>query len=164
MTNAPRPTSPSRYHLTFHTYGTWLPGDDRGWHHRGDGETPRPPSPGLHRWCAAQMDHPALQFTPRQRDVVRGAFLEHCAHRGFPVASIAVQAEHVHLVVTATVPPEALMTSLKGWATRALRRDGLPREQTVWATHGSTRRLVTHRRFDNAVHYDLDDHHREPRG
>ena len=165
MTAPIRPQPPTTYHLTFHTYGTWLPGDDRGWHRRGDGATPRPPAPKLRAWCARRMTCEPLWLSEHQRQIVREAIHEHCAHRGFAVHSLAVQRAHVHVVVTATVAPEALMTSLKGWATRALRKDGLAAEQTVWAEHGSTRRLHTPERCARAIRYDHDDHHarRTPR-
>jgi len=160
MTNPAPSAKPTDYLLTFHTYGTWLPGDDRGWHHRGDGAIPRPPAPGLRAWCERRMNAPPLWFSARQRRIVRDAFREPCARRGFPVHALSVQTAHVHLVVTATVAPEALMASLKGWATRALRSDGLAREQTIWAEHGSTRRLLSDERYDHAIGYTNDVRHR----
>lgn len=159
MTNDAPSKKPSDYHLTFHTYGTWLPGDDRGWHHRGD-SAPRAPEPALHAWCAQRMIAPPLWLSERQRDVVRAAICEHCARRGFALHALTVQRGHVHVTVTATTTPEALMSSLKGWATRALRADGLAREQPVWAEHGSTRRLLSRERKEHAIRYDGDDHHR----
>jgi hypothetical protein len=48
--------------ITWHAYGTWLPGDDRGWTaHRQ--RRPMPPSRALWRHCAAQLRW--VQILPR---------------------------------------------------------------------------------------------------
>jgi hypothetical protein len=60
------------YHVTINTYGTWLPGDPRGFHSRGhrvhsSGDYREPPPErehaGLHRWSkersAASVSLPA---------------------------------------------------------------------------------------------------------
>ena len=153
---------PEDYLLTFHTYGTWLPGDARGWHRRGDGETPRPPAPKLEAWCRRRMVAPALFFTRHQRAIVAASFCTTCAHRGYRVHTVTVQPAHVHVVVTAAAAADDLVAYLKRWATRALRDDGLPADQPVWADHGSTRYLYAPERRVGAARY-VDDHHRPRR-
>ena len=40
MANRPfNADEPIAYFITWTTYGTWLPGDERGWSRKGDGET-----------------------------------------------------------------------------------------------------------------------------
>ena len=155
-----RPPWPDDYHLTLRTYGTWLPGDDRGWRRHGDSGPARPPSPALRAWCERAMVAPPLYLTAQQRRVVEAAVRETCAHRGYTIHALAVQRSHVHVVVRATRAPEVVMADLKRWATRALRRDGLPRAQPVWAEHGSTRYLLSPQRRGRAERYAGDDHHR----
>ncbi len=161
--NAPMEHDASRlwplgYHLTFHPYGTWLPGDDRGWHRHGDGPAHRPPSRALWGWCAERMRARALFFDPARASLVARSIRESCAHREWTIHALSVHADHVHVVVTAAAEAEAVGTYLKKWATRLLRTEGgVSHDQPVWARHGSTRTLVTSRRFRSAVRYVLED-------
>jgi REP element-mobilizing transposase RayT len=154
------PPPPDADHLTLRTYGTWLPGDDRGWRRHGDTGPARPPSPALRAWCERQTVAPPLYQTAPQRRIVEAAVRETCAHRGYMIHALAVQRSHVHVVLRAARAHEFVMADLKRWATRALRRDGLPREQPVWADHGSTRYLLSPQRRGRAERYAHDDHHR----
>ncbi|MFO0606735.1 MAG: hypothetical protein U0324_26415 [Polyangiales bacterium] len=154
------PPGPDDYHLTLRTYGTWLPGDDRGWRRHGDTGPARAPSPALRAWCARQMVAPPLYLNARQRRVVEAAVRETCAHRGYALDAVTVRPAHVHVVLRAARTPEFVMGDLKRWATRALRKDGLPPEQPVWAEHGSTRHLLSPQRRGRAERYAHDDHHR----
>ena len=45
---------PLAYFLTLTTYGTWLPGDDRGWHRKGEPEV-QPPNPFLVEMARSRM-------------------------------------------------------------------------------------------------------------
>jgi hypothetical protein len=44
---------PSTYFITWTTYGTWLPGDTRGWRKTKQGD--QPPQPLLEAWCRNRM-------------------------------------------------------------------------------------------------------------
>ena len=160
MTTRPLSKRPEDYFLTFHTYGTWLPGDARGWHRHGDGAAHRPPAPALERWCRNQMKANPLYFSVPQRQIVRDAVLETCDHRGYPVHALTVQRTHVHVVLTATAAPDRVVADLKRWATRALRENGLPPDQPVWADHGSTRYVYYPDGREGSSRYVFDDHHR----
>jgi hypothetical protein len=62
--------------ITWTTYGTWLPGDGRGWHRRTGGV--QVPRPLLEQWCRAQMKGEAVLLEPHGRQVVEAACREHC--------------------------------------------------------------------------------------
>ncbi len=158
MTTAPR-SRPLAYFLTFHPYGTWLPGDERGWHHRGRSER-LPPAPALAAHCAKHLRYPVVTLTPDWREIVRSAINETCSYRGGLVLALVVERTHVHIVVVAPVAPERVLRDLKAWATRRLRRHGhLLDHPHPWAEHGSTGYLFEERNVQAAIDYVLDDHH-----
>lgn len=147
---------PLGYLLTFSPFGVWLPGDDRGWHHRGDGPAHRAPSRALAGWCAVRLHGRAMFFDEAQRALVATTFRHVCAHRAWSLHALAVQADHVHVVITAPATADAVTQYLKRWATNALRAHGLPQDQRVWAARGNARALVTVQGMQRAIRYVLD--------
>ena len=122
---------PLAYFITFRCYGTWLPGDERGW-------TDRPVSahdvplrshhPGLHPVAEEAMAESPFVLDGPRRGIVDAAIRDVCAHRGWTLHALNVRTNHVHLVVTADSAPEQVMTTLKAWSTRRLREAGLVAE------------------------------------
>ena len=91
------------------------------------------------------------------RAVIEPALRAVCAARGWGLVELNVRTEHIHAVVSGTVKPETILTSLKAAATRELRRAGLVQpEQTVWARHGSTRYLWSEEDVSAARDYVLN--------
>ncbi len=56
------------YFITWTTYGTWLPGDARGWRHKHRG--PQISKPLLERWSRAQMKGEVVLLRPADRCAV----------------------------------------------------------------------------------------------
>ena len=72
-------SDPLAYFLTWTTYGTWLPGDERGWVAK-PGEF-RPPDE-LRRQAAQRiMTEPALTLNAEQRLIVEQTIADHCRIR-----------------------------------------------------------------------------------
>ncbi len=73
-----------------------------------------------------------------------------------------VRTNHVHVVVTADVSPEDVLTQLKAWASRRLNehaglRHAAPDERPRWWTgHGSTKWINDARYLDHAIRYVLE--------
>src|SRR3954470_6743642 len=88
---------PLAYFLTWTTYGTWLPGDERGWVAK-PGE-PRPPDARLEQVCESLLTEPPLFLEPGQRQVVESTIAEHCRIRGWHLHAVAGRTNHVHVVV-----------------------------------------------------------------
>ncbi|MFG0305603.1 MAG: transposase [Phycisphaerales bacterium JB040] len=152
----PRPLA---YLLTWTTYGTWLSGDDRGSVvKRGSHTTPfTEPQRGLSLSDRSKLKHPPIRFRNGQRSAVQTALEEHCAFRSWNVHALNVRTNHVHLVVSASIPPERVMTECKGRATRVLRERGLiGASAKVWTRHGSTRYLNSTESVDGSVRYVRD--------
>ena len=158
--SGPLQTQPLAYFITFRCYGTWLPGDERGW-------TDRPVQP---RDLSLRSGHPDLRSMAQEaiaqvpfvmdhahREAVDVAVRDVCAHRGWTLHALNVRTNHVHLVVSAESTPEQVMTSLKAWSTRRLREAGLIAEGfKPWSRHGSTRYLWRGDQIEAACSYVLD--------
>src|SRR5437762_13804656 len=72
---------PLAYFLTWPTYGTWLPGDERGWVERGHGF--QLPDPVKKLEAAARMTRDACRLDLEQRACVEAKFAEVCRIRAW---------------------------------------------------------------------------------
>ena len=146
---------PLAYFLTWTTYGTWLPGDARGWVHDKDGAwhvDVRGDEPVRVATAQAMMREKPVILTLADRDRVERVIVDSCAVKNWPVHQVSVRTNHVHLVVTAPCQtPEKVMSYLKAWASRGLnKRHG---RRAWWTRHGSTRYLNDERSLDAALRY-----------
>jgi len=95
------------HHVMGNTYGTWLPGDPRGWreaHHRrhveGDYKHPPPPGSGevLYEWCKQHLRRDAVDFTPHERKLALTAFAGALLHYHVELIEMCVGAAHFHIL------------------------------------------------------------------
>ena len=119
--------------LTWTTYGTWLPGDERGFvSPKFEGDTPerRNNEPGrsydegrpdLRRIAENKLAGDPVRLTRAQAEVVRRQFEETARYRGWQLLAGAIMANHVHLVVGVPGDPDpsALLRDFKSYASRA---------------------------------------------
>jgi REP element-mobilizing transposase RayT len=157
----PLVSAPLAYFITFHTYGTWLPGDPRGSvdaQHRTYG-TPYVGSGEEGRFAssARRLIHPPIYLGPEERTVVLRTAQEVCRHRGWELYAVNVQSNHIHIVIRAEHTAERVMHDLKAWSTRRVVEAGL-RERGVhmWVRHGSTRMLWQAKAVRAACAYVLE--------
>ena len=111
---------PLAYYLTWTTYGSWLPGDERGWVAR-PGEFREP---DVQRTDAARrlMTEPPLTLDLEQRRVVEDTIAAHCRIRGWRLHAVNARTQHIHVVVTAPERrPEVVMDQFKAWCTWRLK-------------------------------------------
>ena len=84
----------------------------------------------------------------------RETVVAHTEFRRWELLVVNVRTNHVHLVVSARLDPEADMGQYKAWASRRLREAGLLEGRTrVWTPHGSTKYLWNIEDTRAAVHY-----------
>jgi hypothetical protein len=91
---------PLAFFLTWTTYGSWLPGDERGW-----AEKPgrfREPSSMQTQSARGRMTEPLCRLDAGQRDVVEKTIVDHCRIRGWQLHAVNCRTQHVHVVVTAS--------------------------------------------------------------
>ena len=154
-------SQPLAYFITFSCYGTWLHGDERGSKDRrkynlyGTPEISHTP-----KWSERErplLKNPPVKLSAKRRPVVENAIAEVCAYRRCLLHAVQARTNHVHIVVSANMPPEKIMGSFKSYATRHLRQERLVDIDTkIWSRHGSTRYLWTDEHIEQAVHYVLN--------
>ena len=142
--------------LTWTTYGTWLPGDDRGFvSNVRDGEGPevRHNSPGTEPdakqrglWLSAKsnMKGPAVYLSAEQAAAVLEQLQETSRYRGWELLAVAIMANHIHVVVGVPGDPEpdTLLRDFKSYASRKLNKSfDRPLSETWWTESGSRRKL-----------------------
>ena len=100
------------YFLTWATYGTWLPGDERGWveYRRGW----QLPDPVRKLEAQARMTEDACRLDAEQRDVVHRQIAETCKIRGWQLHAVNCRSNHLHVVLTADREPEIVRSSKRG--------------------------------------------------
>jgi hypothetical protein len=125
---------PLAYFLTWPTYGTWLPGDERGWvqYHRG----PQLPDPVKKLESSARMSEGACRLTDPERRLVEETISVHCRVRRWTLHAVNCRSNHVHVVLTAGEHPDTVRDQLKAWCTRRLKE--FQRTQlTIGSSHSS---------------------------
>ena len=153
---------PAAYLITWTCYGTWLPGDSRGWvsHHDASPETPIKPERGALRHQATERlrDRPVV-LDDEQRRVVEKTIHEVAAHRHWRLVAVNARTNHVHVIVAGDGRPETMMNSFKAWCSRRLneqlQRRGGPASARWWTRHGSTRYLWDEAAVKAAADYVL---------
>lgn len=129
------------YMVTFTTYGSWLQGREQGFVK--DGEI-RGENVLLARSSAKKMKGSVVRLNKRQKAIVREAILEKARKVGQRIIAIAVQSNHVHMVIGYDGRPiEETVKRYKNVGTVALREDG--HRGKVW-TRGYDKRFC----FDEA--------------
>jgi len=148
------------YLITFRCYGTWLPGDERGYVDRRCNIRGHPmlkPNARLEAAMSRAMKQPAEVLEAPARAAVGAAIREGCVREAWVLHALEVRTNHVHAVLSTGVPPERAMVALKAWATRRLRREGLVGDNArPWSRHGSTRWLWSERAVHDACRYVLE--------
>ena len=95
------------YHVNGGTYGTWLPGDPRGWrekHHKrhveGDYRNPPPAGSGaaLHDFARGMLKCPPVHLDAERREIAGRALVEMLVMQEIEVLALCVDAVHFHLL------------------------------------------------------------------
>jgi REP element-mobilizing transposase RayT len=162
--------------LTCTCYGTWLPGDARGFvgHVRDHREEDNPSEirvshgipgtpcdedmPGLERACREHLKGPPVDLTLAHAQAALAQFQETAHFRRWSIEAVAIMHNHFHLVVGVRGDPEPgkILGGFKSWATRALTRQfGAPLSQTWWTERGSKRKLKDEAALQAAILYVL---------
>lgn len=152
---------PIAYFITWTTYGSWLPGDERGWV-----EKPgrfRDPDPAREDFARHLMTEPECSLNGDQRRIVEQTVTDHCTIRGWHLHIVNCRTKHVHVVVSAPVEPDHVLQELKTWCTRKLREHerttlgpGQSRRENWWTENGSKRKLFDDDGLEAAVVYVRD--------
>ena len=145
-------SEPLAYFLTWNTYGTWLPGDTRGWVEYGRGW--RMPNPILERETAATMTADGCRLGRAERLAVEDQIAETCEYRGWTLYAVNCRSNHVHVVLAAPeTAPKTVRSTLKAWSTRRLKAGFDPQRVNWWAERGSVRFVFDEQGLEAVIVY-----------
>lgn len=158
------------------TYGTWLPGNERGsvtsvrdrrlgeslHGTRREHDQPGMPweghIPGIQRSASALLKAPPIFLSLAQAEILLAQFQDTARYRERTLHAVSIMHNHWHMVVT--VPgdpdPDRVLSDFKAYGTRALNRAfGRQPSGTWWTMRGSKRKLANAAALASAVNYTL---------
>jgi REP element-mobilizing transposase RayT len=148
------------YFLTWTTYGTWLPGDSRGWvnRRRTHGVIVEAPCPALESHAGGLMKEAPVVLDPKRREIAEAAVRQACREFRWTLHALEVRSNHVHVVVTASdASPGKVMGILKVRGTQALDALGKADNRDRWWTkEGSKRILNSAAAVEAAIRYVMN--------
>jgi REP element-mobilizing transposase RayT len=107
------------YLITWTTYGTWLPGDVRGWIKAGM-QGIQAPDRDIESQARELMVEGEVRLFMSQRDIVEQTIVDHCQIRNWTLHALNARSNHIHVVVTADRDIDEVMIQLKAWCSRKL--------------------------------------------
>ena len=148
------------FHIVWTTYGTWLPGDWRGWVNKGTSGV-LPPNPALEAWSRENMAEPPVLLSPEQRKLVEQTIIDHCRIRGWTLHAVNARTNHVHVVVTADCGSDTVRDQFKAWCSRKLSDAAGLTERVAqgagrkrWFTEGGDAEMIDSEAYlHNAIEY-----------
>lgn len=149
---------PLAYFMTWTTYGTWLPGDQRGWVQHGKGF--QPPDAGLQTVARSKLTESPCHLSDDHRHIVQTTIADHCKIRGWTLLAANCRSNHVHAVVNGHASPDKMMDEFKAWCTRKLKKweqeQGKRERKKWWTEKGSIRMLNDMSSVEAAVVYVVE--------
>ena len=154
--------------LTWTTYGTWLPGDERGFvgkapnefgqldSHNKFGTPSAAPNERLRQSAERRLKSPPIVLTRAQVNALFEQFQETTRVRGWLLIAVGIMHTHIHVVagVPGDPDPEKILGDLKAYGSRRLNRGcAKPSSETWWTAGGSKRKLADERAVENVIHY-----------
>ena len=143
---------PIAFFLTITTYGTWLPGDARGWIEYRHGW--QLPDAAHELEARARMTENACTLTPHERVIVEQQVRETCEHRGWILHAVNCRSNHMHAVISApNTHPKKVCADIKAWCTRRLKELSDPTRDNWWAERGSVRWIFREKSLETVILY-----------
>ena len=151
------------YFITWTTYGSWLPGDWRGWRKAGEGS--KTPQPLLEDWCRDQMVGEPIVLNIGHREKVEAVCRQHATIRQWSILAINVRSNHVHVVVSAcSHKPQTVRDQLKANATRVLRQEpDAILAGKVWTRGGDCELIDNYDDLQRVLEYVVEEQDHNPK-
>ncbi len=153
---------PLAFFITWPTYGTWLPGDERGWieYHHGW----QMPNVNLEQCCRMHMSEQQCLLSPFEQRIVLDQIIETCAYRKWVHFASECRTNHAHIVIGPTdTNPKRIRADIKAWCTRRLRERSRPKRLNWWAERGSIRYIWNEESLAKVVQYVTEVQNRKDR-
>ena len=153
---------PIAFLFTWSTYGTWLPGDARGWVEYKHGF--QLPDPVRELEARARMTSEVVYLNAEQREQLHQQVAETCAHKGWTLLAVNCRSNHIRALISASTTPKKMRAALKAWCSQRLndlqKARGITGEDATtvwWADRGSIRWLFDDNSVDCATVYVRDE-------
>ncbi len=153
------------YHCVGNTYGTWLPGDPRGWRSRDhrchcEGDYKNPPAKGrydtLHQQSQLQMKRDEIRLNDEAMRVVCNAFSEKFRQKQINIAAIAITHCGYHVLGQFDDrKPQHWIGMAKRHSSFKLVEADLASRGGIWATRGLCKPITDEKHWENARAYIL---------
>ena len=104
---------PIAFLFTWSTYGTWLPGDARGWVEYKHGF--QLPDPVRELEARARMTSEVVYLNAEQREQLHQQVAETCAHKGWTLLAVNCRSNHIRALISASTTPKKMRAALKAW-------------------------------------------------
>ena len=154
---------PITYFITWTTYGSWLPGDRRGWRKANAGE--QQPEPKLEEWCRDRMTEAEVLLSKDQRQKVEDVCRRHAGIRGWKLHAVSARSNHVHIAVTADDASKKVRDQFKAKATRVLREPpNTITNDKLWTRGGDVEIVDGNDNLEQVVIYITESQDRMDRG
>lgn len=151
------------YHVMGHTYGTWLPGDPKGFrtrHHREhvEGDYKNPPRPGIyeglheHAKRAMKRDPVLLEWEQRKRALKE--IIASLQRHGIPIEIFSLDRIHLHGLVQCTDhEPKHWLGIAKKESSHYGKQTGHAPKGGLWATGSKCLPVADRAHFENVRDY-----------
>jgi hypothetical protein len=120
--------------VTTTTYGTWLPGDTKGYSDRG---LMLPSCPPLEQYSKAQLKKQPVFLSHCERDLVFNALVDGSSEFGYRLSDVAVEAWHLHWMIWHNDSVDVMIGRLKTRMRQSLDRG------RIWTEGYSSRHLMS---------------------
>jgi hypothetical protein len=105
--------------VTVTSYGSWLPGDARGYVQRGE---LLPASAELERHARGKLVQPVVRFNSRDQDDLMSALLTACGEFGYQLFELSIESWQLHWIVRHDDAPASMIGRLKNRMRQRLKR------------------------------------------
>jgi REP element-mobilizing transposase RayT len=141
------------FFITWTVYGTFLPGDSRGWTKYGMGK--QLPRPFLADWAKEQLKHSIELLDPTDRACSRLSIEKIGEERGWKIWIANPRSNHVHVVVTAReYAGNQVRDRLKARCTREFRLQASRFcDRPVWTRGGDWKCINTEEDLESCILY-----------
>ena len=154
-------SDPIAFFITWTCYGTWIPGDGRGWTKWQKGD--HVPQPLLADWCRERMTDTPVLLNEQQRWIINGVVEEHCQIRTWHLHAVNCRSNHCHVVASAfDYDGEQVRDQFKSWGKRRLKEHQHriasvePERELWWTRKGSVRYIFEDESLEAAIKYVLE--------
>jgi REP element-mobilizing transposase RayT len=154
------------YHLIGHTYGTWLPGDPRGFrtlHHRQHitGDYKSPPPKGkysqLRQYSKSVMKRDPIYLNRDQRQLATRFLVESLQRREIEVVSACTDSLHFHILAKIIDNrPDHWMGIAKRETSRYIKDAGMGYPGGLWGARGKSQPIKNRAHQLSTVKYILN--------